>query len=121
MVGASTSMGIGNTQVPQFNGKNHDYWSITMRALFASQDLWELVKDGFYEPADENELDDLTQVEKELLNNNKKKDSRALYFLYQAVHESLFPRIAAAKRYKEAWKTFKIAYQGMEKVKTAKL
>ena len=56
-----------------------------------------------------------------MLKSNKKKDSRALYFLYQSVHESVFPRITAAKRSKEAWKTLKIAYQGMEKVKTTKL
>ena len=55
------------------------------------------------------------------MKSNKKKDSKALYFLYQAVHESVFQRITTAKRSKEAWKTLKIAYQGMEKVKTAKL
>ena len=43
----------------------------------------------------------MTQAEKELLKSNKKKDSKALYFLYQAVHESVFPRIAAAKTSKE--------------------
>ena len=78
MAGASISMGIGNTQLPQFNGKNYDYWEITMRALFASQDLWELVENGFDEPVDENEFDDLTQEEMELLKSNKKKDTRAL-------------------------------------------
>ena len=93
-------MGIGNTQLPQFNEKNYDYWAITMRALFASQDLWELVEDGFEEPENENEFSDLTQAEKELLKSNKKKDSRALYFLYQAVLESVFPRIEVAKRSK---------------------
>ena len=41
--------------------------------------------------------------------------------MYQAVHESVFPRIAAAKRSKEAWQTLMTAYQGMEKVKTTKL
>ena len=92
-----------------------------MRALFASQDLWEFVEDGFEEPADENEFNILTQAEKYLLKNYKKKDSKALLFLYQAVHESVFPRIAAAKTSKEAWKTLKTAYQGMEKVKIAKL
>ena len=60
MAGASTSMIIGNAQLPQFNGKNYDYWAITMRALFASQDLWELVEDGFEEPVDENEFNALT-------------------------------------------------------------
>eukprot|EP00253_Pinus_taeda_P003326 PITA_03326 len=121
MARASTSMGICNAQLPQFNGKNYEYWAITMRALFASQDLWEFVEDGFEEPTDEDEFNNLTQAEKELLKSNKKKDSKALYFLYQAVHESVFPRIEAAKRSKETWQTLMIAYQGMEKVKTTKL
>ena len=55
------------------------------------------------------------------MKSNKNKDSRALYFLYQAMHESVFPRIAAAKRSREAWETLKIAYQGIEKVKKTKL
>ena len=56
-----------------------------------------------------------------MLNNNRKKDAKALFLLYQAVNESVFPRIAAAKKSKEAWETLKVAYQGMEKVKTTKL
>ena len=121
MAGASTSMSIGNTQLPQFNGKNYDYWAITMRVIFASQNLWELIEDGFEEPVDENVFNALTQVEKDLLKRNKKKDSKALFYLYQPVHESVFPRIATAKKSKEAWETLKITYQGMEKVKTTKL
>eukprot|EP00253_Pinus_taeda_P009481 PITA_09481 len=123
MAGSNTStiMGIFDTQLPLFNGKNYDYWAITMRALFASQDLWEFVEDGFEEPTDENEFNNLTQAQKDLLKSNKKKDSKALFFLYQAVHESVFPRIAVAKTSKEAWKTLKTTYQYMEKVKTAKL
>eukprot|EP00253_Pinus_taeda_P005324 PITA_05324 len=121
MVSTSTSMGICNTQLPQFNGKSYDYWEITMRALFASQNLWEFVEDGFEEPTDENEFNNLTQGVKERLKRYKKKDSKALLFLYQAVHESVFPRIAAAKTSKEAWKNLKASYQGMEKVKTTKL
>ena len=55
------------------------------------------------------------------MKRNKKNYSKSLFYLYQAVHESVFPRIAAARRSKEAWETLKIAYQGMEKVKTTKL
>eukprot|EP00253_Pinus_taeda_P010795 PITA_10795 len=117
----STSVGMFNTQIPQFNGKNYDYWAITMKTLFASQDLWELVEYGFEEPTNEEEFNILTRAEKELLKSYRKKDSKALYFLYQAVHESVFPRIAVPKTSKEAWKTLKIAYHGMEKVKTTKL
>ena len=121
MAGASTGVGMGNIHLPQFNGKNYEYWSITMRALFVSQDLWEFVEEGFEEPADEIEFNMLTQVEREQLKRNKKKYSKALLFLYQAVHESVFPRIEATKRSKEARETLKTAYQGMEKVKTTKL
>lgn len=92
-----------------------------MRALFSSQDLWELVEYGFEEPANEEEFKELTQVEKELLKRNKKKDSKSLIFLYQAVDESVFPRIATTKTSRETWKTLKTTYEGMERVKTTKL
>jgi len=114
-------MGMFNTQLPQFNGKNYDYWAITMRALFASQDLWEIVEDGFEEPADENEFNRLTPAEKDLLKSNMKKYSKARVLLYLAVDQSVFPRLVAAKTSNEAWQTLKTSYQGMEKVKTAKL
>ena len=102
MAGASTSMSMGNTQLPQFNRKNCDYWAITMRTLFASQDLWELVEDGLEEPADEQAYNALTHAEKDLLKSNRKKDSKSLFYLYQEVHENIFPRIAAVKRSKDA-------------------
>ena len=72
MDSTGTSMGMFNTQLPQLNGKNYDYWAITMRALFSSQDLWELVEEGFEEPADENVFTRLTQAEKDLLKSNRK-------------------------------------------------
>ena len=81
MASISIGMGMFSTQLPQFNGKNYDYWAITMRALFASQDLWEIVEDGFDEPTNENEFNRLTQAEKDLLKSNRKKDSKARVFL----------------------------------------
>ena len=53
MAGASTSTSMGNTQLPQFNGKNYEYWAITMSDLFASQDLWELLEYCLEEPEHE--------------------------------------------------------------------
>ena len=55
------------------------------------------------------------------MKSNRKKDSKALFNLYQTVHESIFPRIVVAKKSKDAWDTLKTTYQGMEKVKTSKL
>lgn len=45
-----------------------------MRALFASQYLWELVEDGLEELVNANQYNALTQVEKDLLKSKKKKD-----------------------------------------------
>jgi hypothetical protein len=116
---ASTT--LTNPQIPQFNGKNYEYWSITMKALFSSQDIWELVENKFPKPADAAAYNALTQAKKDLLKNTRKKDSKALFYLFQAVHESIFSRILAATKSKQAWDTLQTAYQGMSKVKTAKL
>ncbi|KAJ8628083.1 hypothetical protein MRB53_021390 [Persea americana] len=45
----------------------------------------------------------------------RKKDSKALLVIQQAVHESIFPRIAAANKSKDAWKILKDEYQGTDK------
>ena len=37
-------------QVPIFNGENFDYWSSQLMTIFISQDLWDLIEDGFQDP-----------------------------------------------------------------------
>jgi len=115
MVTSSTS--LTNPQIPHFNRKNYDYWAITMKALFSSQDIWDLAENGFQEPA----YNALSQQERDVLRDNMKKDSKALFYIFQAVHESIFPRVVVATKFKQAWDTLQTAYQGMEKVKIAKL
>ncbi|KAH9326869.1 hypothetical protein KI387_007047, partial [Taxus chinensis] len=106
---------------PQFNGKNYEYWSLTMKALFRSQDVWEIVEDGYTEPANAAAYTALSQAEKDTLKELRKKDGKALFYIHQAMHESILPRVAAASQAKTAWDTLQVAYQGKEKVKTAKL
>ena len=45
---ASTSCSL---QTPIFTGKNYEYWSLTMKALFRRQDVSEIVQHGYAEPA----------------------------------------------------------------------
>ncbi|XP_059073703.1 uncharacterized protein LOC131874377 [Cryptomeria japonica] len=92
-----------------------------MKALFCAQDLWEFVENGYQEPIDATTYNTLTQVEKDLLKENKKKDSKALFLIFQGVNESIFPRIQVATKSKQAWDFLQTAYQGMKKVKIAKL
>eukprot|EP00253_Pinus_taeda_P036606 PITA_36606 len=100
-----------------------------MKALFYSQDIWNLMEnrhlefDGewFSRTTDAAAYNALSQVERDLLRDKRKKDSKALFYIFQAVHESVFPRVAAVMKSKQTWDTLQTAYQGMEIVKKAKL
>ena len=48
-----SSTSLTQPQIPQFNGKNYEYWSIKMKTLFCSQELRDLVENGFIEPPDQ--------------------------------------------------------------------
>ena len=89
-----------------------------MRTLFLSQDLWDLVENGYEEPGEGAHL---SAQQRNELKENRKKGSKALLLIQQAVHESIFPRIAEATKSKEAWTILKNEYQGSNKVITIKL
>ena len=115
---ASTS---GSLQTPTFTGKNYEYWSLTMKALFRGQDVQEIVQHGYAKPADMTTYNNLTQAEKDVLREQRKKDGKALFYIHQAMHESILPTVAAKINAKKAWDTLETAYQGLDKVKTSKL
>ncbi|GAV79368.1 UBN2 domain-containing protein, partial [Cephalotus follicularis] len=55
------------------------------------------------------------------LKDNKKKDKKALFFIFQAVDEVIFERISSANLAKEAWDTLYAAYKGEDKIKLVRL
>ncbi|RVW83084.1 Retrovirus-related Pol polyprotein from transposon TNT 1-94 [Vitis vinifera] len=101
---------VSQPAIPIFKGECYEFWSIKMKTLFKYQDLWDLVENGYPYPDEEARLKE-----------NTKKDSKALFFIQQVVHESIFSKIAAATTAKEAWTTLKTAFQGSSKVITVKL
>ena len=112
---------FGSLQTLIFTGKNYQYWSLTMKALFRGHDVWEIVEHGYAEPTDMAAYNNLTQAKKDVLREQRKKDGKAMFYIHQAMHESIFPRIVAKTNAKEAWDTLETAYQGLDKVKTSKL
>nr|GEY40002.1 UBN2 domain-containing protein [Tanacetum cinerariifolium] len=52
---------------------------------------------------------------------NQKRDAKALFFIQQAVDESIFSRIATATTSEQAWSILKTEFQGSSKVITVKL
>ncbi|XP_021909034.1 uncharacterized protein LOC110823062 isoform X4 [Carica papaya] len=92
-------------------GEKYEFWSIKMKTLFKSQDFWDLVEYGFVD------LEDPDEEAEERLKETKKKDSKALFLVQQAVHEIIFSRIVIAATSLEAWQILKKEFQGSSKVK----
>jgi len=101
--------------IPIFNSEKYEFWSIKMKTLFRSQELWDLIEDGFTDVAEPN------VEEEKRLKEIRKKDAKALFFIQQAVHETIFSRIAAATTSTDAWLILKTEFQGSSKVITMKL
>ena len=72
-----------------------------MKTLFKSQDLWDLVENGYNEKETEDKLKE-----------SRKKHSKALLFIQQAVHEEIFTRIVAAETSKKAWTILQMEFKG---------
>ncbi|XP_077246125.1 uncharacterized protein LOC143885992 [Tasmannia lanceolata] len=105
-------------QLPRFNGKNYNQWSIQMKVFFGSQDLWDIVETGVEEPEDQAAL---TPQQLNELKDNRKQDKKALFFIYQVVDEVIFERISSVTMAKEAWDTLYTSYKGEDKVKLVRL
>jgi hypothetical protein len=92
-----------NMQPPTFAGKNYEMWSLTMKALFRGQYVCEMVENGYVEPVDHATYNALTQAKKDVLKDQRNKDGKALFYIHEAMHESILPRVASTKKAKEAW------------------
>ena len=101
---------ISQVALAIFDGEGYEHWSIMIRTLFRSQDLWEFIEKGFLEQDEEGRLKE-----------NRKKDAKALYLIQQALHRLLFSRIAVANTSKEACGILQREFQGTSKVIAVKL
>jgi len=61
-----------------------------MKTMFKSQELWELVANGYTKP-----IPAPTQPDQQL-RETRKRDAKALFFIQSALDDKIFPRIAAA-------------------------
>ncbi|CAO2836221.1 unnamed protein product [Amaranthus hypochondriacus] len=107
-------------QVPQLSKDQYEDWCIKMKALFGSQDLWDVVSDGFEKPSDET-IPSLTKEEKEELKEKQKKDQKALFLIYACLDRETFVKISNAVTSKEAWDTLATIFKGVERVRKIRL
>jgi len=85
-----------------------------MKTLLGSQDIWDIVENGYEEPAEDANQ---TVAQIVVLKKTRVKDKSALYFLYNVVDESGFEKIANIASSKEAWDILEVAYRGNDQVR----
>ncbi|CAN6446421.1 unnamed protein product [Victoria cruziana] len=105
-------MAANHNEFPIFNGKNYHSWSIRMRAYLMSQDLWELVVNGYDEGDRHSKREGSKHVEAKEM---RTKDGRALSIILEAIPESVVPCLADAMTSKEAWTILNQKYRGDKK------
>ncbi|XP_026429111.1 uncharacterized protein LOC113325093 [Papaver somniferum] len=91
---------LSSIKVPVFEGKNFEHWRLQMDNIFIYQEEWDIVKDGYDEPAAGFVL---TAEQQTALTANMKNNSKATYILHQGIHESLMDRVIYIKEAKAAW------------------
>lgn len=89
-----------------------------MKVLYESQDLWNFVENGYTELIPVEGITPQQILEDK---EKKKRDRKALFFLFQSVDEYIFERISSSKTSKEAWDVLHKTYRGEERVKIVRL
>ncbi|TYK30798.1 Retrovirus-related Pol polyprotein from transposon TNT 1-94 [Cucumis melo var. makuwa] len=89
-----------------------------MKALLGSQDVWDIVSNGYEEPESDAALN---QVEREVFQNTRKKYQKALTIIHQAINDNNFEKISGATTAYQAWKILENTYKGVDRVKKVRL
>ncbi|KAK1431533.1 hypothetical protein QVD17_07993 [Tagetes erecta] len=97
--------------IPVFKGDGYEHWSLRMKTILRSRELWDVVYLGITATADGPR--DQREV--------RKKDAQAMTLIQQGVHDSLFSRISAADSAKETWEILRLEFQGDSQVQSVKL
>jgi hypothetical protein len=65
-------------------------WCIQYKALPRLQELWELVENGYTEPKSIREEAAMSNAKRQTLRESRKNDNKALFTIYQGLHENNF-------------------------------
>ncbi|XP_047953790.1 uncharacterized protein LOC125200029 [Salvia hispanica] len=111
----AATLNMVQPQIPKLEKHNYGNWSIQMRVLLQSQELWDIVQDGYTEPASQEAEDALTNNQRNALRDARKRDKKALFNIYQGIDETTFEKVSAATTSKQAWEILKNAFTGVDK------
>ena len=105
-----------HSKLPVFDGKNWNRWKIQMHVLFDSQDVLDLVTNGY-------DLLEADAIEAQKITHKtlRRKDQKAFFYIHQYVDANVFEKIVDSETTKAAWDTLVRCYGGDTSVKKVKL
>lgn len=112
---ASTSVKRGghfSANMPIVDGKSWERWNLQMKVLCRAHEVLEIVNGGY----DELGVNP-TEEQRNTHRDAKKKDCKALWYIYQCIDASNFEKIAKAITSKAAWDILVRCYTVDAKVK----
>ncbi|CAL0323999.1 unnamed protein product [Lupinus luteus] len=114
MVGNNSN--LPSMSLPILTEKNWDRWCTQMNALFNFQEVSDVVEFGL-----PNLGPEVTEIQRAILKEARKKDNRALFLLHQCVDDIHFEKIQHATFPKEVWDILIRSNDGGDKIKKVKL
>ncbi|XP_026444122.1 uncharacterized protein LOC113344337 [Papaver somniferum] len=86
---------LSSIKVPVFESKKFENWRLQMENIFTYQEVWDIVKDDYAEPAKGVVLEGAALTQ---LTENRKKNSKTTYIVHQGIHESLMDKVIYIKQ-----------------------
>ena len=83
--------------IPIFNAEKFEWCNVVMKTLLRLQELWDLVEYEFI-----NVLEPIIEGNGRV-RETKKKDVKTFFTIQEAIHETIFLRMAAATTSKQTW------------------
>ncbi|CAL1409822.1 unnamed protein product [Linum trigynum] len=103
--------------LPKFDG-DYEHWSMLMENLLRSKEYWNVVHEGFQEPAVGATL---SAAESKTLDDMRLKDLKAKNYLFNSIDKSILKTITKKATAKELWDSMKLKCQGSARVQKAQL
>ncbi|XP_042396441.1 uncharacterized protein LOC121986542 [Zingiber officinale] len=104
--------------IPCLADLKYGNWSIQMSVLLESEGLWDSVERGYKVP---QERVDQMEAQRTTMVEQKRKDKKTLFFIYKALDEATFEKVAEATTSKNAWEILQVAYKGDKRAKSIRL
>lgn len=105
-----------NTNLPVIDGKNWNRWMIQIHVLFDTQDILDLINDGYATVSA-----DATEAQRNMHREMRKKDQKSLFYIHHCMDTNVYEKIVDLTTTKVVWDTLVCFYCGDASVKNVNL